>query len=519
MIQQFIRIFNSETKAMRSAFFLSLLLLAGTLLGQAPPWIWAAPLSGSGVYMEKVSASSTNGCFAYGRFSQHVFLPFDTLETSNSAGYLLVHVDTLGNATWATQFGDPVVSMHALENGGVSCMVLYEGQTTIDGQELMGSATGYSAAMAEFDGFGALQDLVNIPGIVDGNTTDGPNVHHAAGGGIAVTANIQDSLSVLGTWMVGDGVAVARISPQGEFLWAQPLVGLTTTVGAIHIDGSGSVLTCALADNEDEAEVLSFDANGTLEWALPIALGWGILVPPVLEKRPNGHALVGTAYFTQGPIGAGTVLTVLEADLQGNVLWSTSTSNATNWGNDIRSLNVLEDGEVLVGGYLVGNLTFGNFSLTGNGPGGFVALIDPSGIWQWGVTETGGNVFGMTAASGTNTRIYATGSAETGAWFGNHQVPMTVGSFTGFVACLGDFPVSTPEHSKEGRYVAWPNPASDQITLHLNAATHLRILDALGRVVQQTQGVAGMNTIDVHKLRPGPYTMNAGESVARFVKE
>lgn len=519
MIHRSIHIFNCETKAMRSASLFSLLLLPGTLLGQAPPWIWATPLSGSGVYMEKVSASSTNGCFSYGRFSQHVFLPFDTLESSNSTGYFLVHVDTLGNPTWATQFGDPVVSMHALENGGVSCMVLYEGQTTIDGQALMGSATGYSAGVAEFDELGVLQELVNLPGLVDGNTADGPKVHHAAGGGIAVTANMQDSLSVLGTWMVGDGVAVARLSPQGELLWAQPLIGLTTTVGAIHIDGSGSVLTCALADNEDEAEVLAFDANGTLEWALPIALGWGILDPPVLARRPNGHALVGTAYYTQGPIGAGTVLTVLEADIQGNVLWSTSTSNATNWGNDIRSLNLLEDGDVLVGGYLVGNLTFGNFSLTSNGPGGFVALIAPSGLWQWGVTETSGNVFGMTAASGTNTRIYVTGSAETGAWFGNHQVPMTVGSFTGFVACLGDFPVSRPEHSKESRYVAWPNPASDQLTVHFNAATQLRILDAHGRVVQQTQGVAGMNIMDIQGLPPGPYAIAAEQMLLRFIKE
>jgi hypothetical protein len=505
---------------MRSVALILQCALASAVLGQAPPWIWATALPGSGIYMENVCASMTNGCFAHGSFSHQVLLPFDTLETNDPAGYFIVHVDTLGNATWASQFGDPVVSMYALESGGVSCMILYEGQTTVDGQALMGSATGYSAAVAQFDGSGALQDLVNLPGFVDGNTSDAPKLHHAAGGGIAVTANIQDSLTVLGTWLVGDGVAVAGLSPQGELLWAQALIDFTTTIGSIHIEGSGRVLTCALAGLGDEAEVLSFNANGTLEWALPIALGWGILDPPVLATKPNGHALVGSAYYTQGPIGAGTILTVLEADIQGNVLWSTSTSNATNWGNDIRSLSAVEAGEVLVGGYLVGNLTFGNFTLTGNGPGGFVASIDPSGVWQWGVTETSGNVFGMTAASGTNTRIYSTGSAETGALFGSHHVPMAVGSFTGFVACLGDVALNAQEPATEASSLeVWPNPASDILHVHTLHRSPIRILDAQGRVVHGSQGHVGVNSVDIHDLKPGLYVITTEQSFIRFMKE
>lgn len=505
---------------MRSVTLLFQFALAIPLMGQAPPWIWATAIPGNGVHMENVCASNTNGCFAYGWFSQRVFLPVDTLESSNSTGYFLVHADTLGNATWATQFGDPVVSMHALENGGVSCMVLYEGQTTIDGQALMGSVTGYSAAVAEFDGFGALQDLVNIPGIVDGNITDGPKVHHAAGGGIAVTANIQDSIQVRGDWVVGDGVALARLSPQGDPIWTRSIDAHTATLGTIHIDSSGRVVTCALAGNEADAEVLSYDGNGILEWSLPIELGWGILDPPVLATRPNGHVLIGSAYYTQGPIGAGTILTVSEADDQGNVLWSTSTSSATNWGNDIRSLSALEGGKVLVGGYLVGNLTFGDFSLMGNGPGGFVATVDPSTGWQWGATETSGNVDGTTAAPGTNTRIYITGSAETGAWFGSHQVPVTVGSFTGFVACLGDFALSAQTSAAEDFALsAWPNPTYDMLYVRTPQRAPIRVLDAQGRVVHASQGNGGVNTLDIHDLKPGPYVITNEQSFIRFLKQ
>lgn len=88
-------------------------------------------------------------------------------------------------------------------------------------------------------------------------------------------------------------------------------------------------------------------------------------------------------------------------------------------------------------------------------------------------------------------------------------------------ACGG---VGIAERSAVAIVALYPNPASTWVIVELHpyaAATHYRLLDATGRVVNMGRIPAGsmLMQLDVAALVPGLYALEAGGAVQRFVKD
>ncbi|MEO8590273.1 MAG: hypothetical protein ABI432_12945 [Flavobacteriales bacterium] len=499
------------------------------LNAQAPIWIWATGFEGSGyVQLFDIAESSNNGCFALGWFDQELYLPFDTLVSGNGdLAYFIAHLDTLGATTWAAQFSDRIVSMHGLTNGGLSCLIPYVGSTEVNGQLVNSGIAGHSALVVEFDGTGSITSMVNIPlflwpGVVDPIRT----MHHAEGAGIVVGGSSTDSLFVAGAWLQGSGMFLARLTPQGDLIWAQRIGCGTMIDGSVHIDDQGRILVgvpSGCDPNESDpfpwnGAVSSYSAIGDLEWHQPyIITPLGDVV--VMDRRSNGHALTTVPY----PIpGGGSEIEVQEFNAVGEPTWSEYVSGTPQIPSYPLSIRATGNGTTLVSGFSAGITDFGPWTVTPNGADGYVASLDSLGSWRWAVLETSGNVYGMSCAPGTNSRIYTTGWTDTGAFFGSHPANWGNTSLTGFVACLGDVILSTSDGGALSRTLsAWPDPAANvlQISLNVDLTQLVSVTDIRGRSVTDHIGRLSPSSFDISRLSPGIYVLSAGEQRIRFVKE
>ncbi|MBK8500190.1 MAG: T9SS type A sorting domain-containing protein [Flavobacteriales bacterium] len=496
------------------------------LNAQAPIWIWATGFSGSAdVHMLDIASSSSNGAFAHGSFGIDIHLPFDTLTASNGH-YFIAHVDTLGYVTWAVQFSNEIVSMHGTADGGVSCLVSYTGSTIVNGESYGSAGDGHSLLLVEIDGAGTVAGALNIPDVVA--LDHDPVFHHTPESGIALLVAYDDSISIIGQWVHDSGIALARISSLGELLWAQRLGSGTIMPGCLNVDQQGRSLVAVLwgyallpTDTvfvNGESTVASYGPSGNYEWRED-ELFYDMFDHPLLRRRANGNALISLSL----PALEFGFIASHEFDASGTNLWSNQATGITGlFGHRPSSMVPLVDGGTLLGGYKVGPLTFGTINPGHSGPDLFVSMIDDQGDWQWAVTESSGNVFGPVSSLGNNTRIYSTGTTDTGVSFGDHVVPTSMGDFKGFVACLGDATLSNSDGvTLNSTLSARPNPAENvlQISLPINR-THLMIVtDIRGRTMTDHIRRLSPSSFDVSRLSPGTYVLSLGEQHVRFIKE
>lgn len=499
------------------------------LNAQAPVWIWATGFEGSGyVQMFDIAESSTNGCFALGWFDEDLHLPFDTLMSDNGdLEYFIAHLDTLGAVTWAAQFADRIVSLHGLPNDGLSCLIPYVGSTLVNGQVFTSGIAGHSALVVEFSAAGSVTSVINIPLYLWPDVTDPiRTMHHAEGGGIVVGGSSTDSLLIAGTWLQGSGMFIARLSPQGDLVWAQRIGCGTLIDGSVHIDVQARILVGVpngCDPNESDpfpwnGAVASYSAVGDLEWHQPYIINpLGDRV--IMDRRSNGNALTNVPYPL---LGGGSEIYAQEFSAVGDPSWTAYASGTPQIPSYPVSIRPTENNTTLVSGFAAGITHFGPWAVTPNGADGYVASLDSLGNWRWAVLETSGNIFGMACAPGTNSRIYTTGWTDTGALFGSHQANWGHTSLTGFVACLGDVILSTSGGSALKRTLAaWPVPAANVLQTSLNADRMqlVSVTDIRGRSVTDHVNRLSSSSFDVSRLSPGVYMLSMGEQHIRFVKE
>lgn len=463
-----------------------------------------------------VTAHSWNGCFVHGTFSASLYLPFDTLLSFADTDHFIVHVDSLGTPTWAAQFADEPVSMQGLPDGSVSCLFAYNGATSVQGQLVAGSTNGLSLLRADFDNDGALMAILNLPGALIGGFSEPILFHHDPQGGFALAGTLADSAAVMGEWVYGDGVFMARISADGTLAHAASMDSVSVISG-IAIAGNGVVQFHATA-NTDEGFLYSIDADGASTWAIPHGFA-----PPwqrnPLAFRENGNTLSGLHWPSQGPIG-GTSLSVSEFDPSGSLTAEAWAADPTYWNNHLLSLHALADGGALVSGMIVGALTFGMQSLLSSGPDGFVARISPNGQWEWVVTETTGNAFYLHAAPSNTSRIYTVSYSDGGVQFGSHAVPSAQGNFQGMVACLGDIAMGIHDDEiPDTDLLLWPTPATACVSASHPIRKGFRVVDMLGCDRTSDATRLSPHMLDVSRLHPGHYVLVNGAQRARFVRE
>ncbi|HOZ39657.1 MAG TPA: hypothetical protein PLL25_02565 [Flavobacteriales bacterium] len=495
-------------------------LIPGALAAQAPVWQWATALRGStNVYIDEVIGSTLNGCFVSGYCYGDLYLPFDTLQANDGQGdHFVVHVDSLGVPDRVVRSTVPVASMIPTANGGLSCRYIVQGSVVVNGTTLTSAPGSSGIGMATFDSGGTQTAIGSLDNVIEGGFMIPIWCAHQEAAGMVLATFVTDSLRVDGEWLYGWGIVLVRLSDLGVVEWHTQLEATEFYFfSGLHLSTNGKSLIC-VSDVAGDTRIISYSTGSDPDWWTEL-YGRDTMEPVPMARRPDDRVLLGAAFSTSPPDG-GTALVVEEYESGGQLVNSSWASEPQLWNNAIRSVHDLPDGGALVAGYQNGLLTFGPLVQNTTGPDGFVGHIGPDGQWDWVTRETLGNVFGLRAAPGLNTRIYCAGTSDTGAQFGAHTLPFPSGGMYGVVACLGDITLSTPEqHAQDIRTLrTWPNPAQDLLHLSGDAQGAVRIVDLLGRDHSTEVRWRDAYTLDVSTLRSGVYVVQRGRSRTVFIK-
>jgi len=345
-----------------------------------------------------------------------------------------------------------------------------------------------------------------------------------------LAVSVRDSVQLGGTTMVAPTprVLLAVFDEEGSLSDTVNIADGVVTLGSFDMDALGNAYvtgeceSCVVGGEEVDGSNYAMNyapflaripqPNG-LRWTYQPEPAYSVLSMSVSAAKPN--RLILSSEFSSfgwppGVVSYGSSMTQL--DSTGAAIHAPVWVASSSIGIGMPKGRIDAQGNVVISAYYVGS-----------NPDQRIMSIDSLGNVLWGFNlDQGANLFGLGIHPVDTMTYLLFGRSEGSQTFGPYALSPPANNMYNlhFTAKLADFNVSAQETTRRNEgAAAWPNPTSDQLTVQLHAAAPLRILDAQGRIVQQAQGIVGLNTIDVHELRPGPYAITAGELVTRFVKE
>lgn len=233
-------------------------------------------------------------------------------------------------------------------------------------------------------------------------------------GGLYVVGSFQDMASFGEIELVSSGdydVYVARLSSDGEFLWADSIGGPGLETGhSVAVDGSGAVyvlgdfkhqftfagqVITAVADDMMDVFIAKYSPDRTPEWAV---MGGGPLhvMGRDLSVAANGDVLgIGTfqgeALFGDTLLQAQGAQNVFVTRLipTGQFLWTRQGGGAlVDYGTAVTTDST---GNAYFSGCATGDATFGAYAIEGSSSdcGLFLAKLDPGGDFLWASSAGG----------------------------------------------------------------------------------------------------------------------------------
>jgi hypothetical protein len=202
----------------------------------------------------------------------------------------------------------------------------------------------------------------------------------SAADGSSYVVGITDSFTTDQFGQPSPKIFVVKFAPNGSLSWQRIWNG-TTIRGLgrpdVAVSGDGSVyVTGITADNQNDAVLLKFDANGTLLWER----AWGGTASDeslAVATASDGSAYIAGTATSFGPSSAG--LFVVKFDSAGNLVWQRISDGAA--GNAVA---VAPDGSVYAAGTTPRN-QIGNFDI-------IVLKITSAGSLVWQRTYSAGEV-------------------------------------------------------------------------------------------------------------------------------
>ncbi|WP_191906927.1 DUF7619 domain-containing protein [Adhaeribacter soli] len=228
-----------------------------------------------------------------------------------------------------------------------------------------------------------------------------PSVTVDANQNILIAGTFRSSLDIDGLLFQGSspnkhGVFVAKFKPTGTLLWARSSDVTTGNLSSNHLsasvaaDGAGNVYvggdfnnsltfngTSITALSGNNAFLVKYDAAGTLLWANTVGSSTWQDRNVKINVTPTGYVYLSNIFgiVTQPFFG----FSVTKINPAGTVLWNKLTNGSIF---DI-NLTVDELENTYISGYLTGNITIGNTTITANPNNFFLAKLNSSGNWKW----------------------------------------------------------------------------------------------------------------------------------------
>ena len=225
----------------------------------------------------------------------------------------------------------------------------------------------------------------------------------SAADGSSYVVGITDSFTTDQFGNPSPKIFVVKFAPDGSLSWQRiwngtTIRGLGRPDVAVSADGSVYV-TGITADNQNDAVLLKFDANGTLLWER----AWGGAASD--EGLAVATASDGSVYIagTAESFGSSTGLFVVKFDAAGNLVWQKISDGAA--GNAVA---VASDGSVYAAGTTPRTGQIGNFDIV-------VLKITATGSLVWQRTYSAGEVVDPRGrmAAGSDGSIVMVGAIQT----------------------------------------------------------------------------------------------------------
>jgi uncharacterized delta-60 repeat protein len=199
-------------------------------------------------------------------------------------------------------------------------------------------------------------------------------------------------------------IFIVKFAPDGSLSWQRiwngtTIRGLGRPDVAVNVDGSVYV-TGITADNQNDAVLLKFDANGTLVWER----AWGGAASDqglAVATASDGSVYIAGTATSFGPSSSG--LFVVKFDSAGNLVWQRISDGAE--GNAVA---VAPDGSVYAAGTTPRPNQIGNFDIV-------VMKITAAGTLVWQRTYSTGEVVDPRGrmAAGSDGSIVMVGAIQT----------------------------------------------------------------------------------------------------------
>jgi uncharacterized delta-60 repeat protein len=225
----------------------------------------------------------------------------------------------------------------------------------------------------------------------------------SAADGSSYVVGITDSFTTDPFGIPSPKIFVVKFAPDGSLSWQRiwngtTIRGLGRPDVAVSADGSVYV-TGVTADNQNDAVLLKFDANGTLLWER----AWGGAASD--EGLAVATASDGSVYIagTEESFGSSTGLFVVKFDSAGSLVWQRISDGAQ--GN---AVTVASDGSVYAAGTTPRPGQIGNFDIV-------MMKITAAGTLVWQRTYSAGDVVDPRGrmAAGPDGSIVMVGAIQT----------------------------------------------------------------------------------------------------------
>jgi hypothetical protein len=237
----------------------------------------------------------------------------------------------------------------------------------------------------------------------------------------------------------GMDVFVTKHNPLGSLIWSVKSGGSNDESGhMVAVDGSSGFYVAGefaistqlgpfpfVSKGLSDIFLARYDTAGTLLWALKYG-GPARDVINSLKVDAQGNVYLTGHFKDSLEIGSTVVLSsggsdiyAVKFDNLGNLLWITSAGGIND--DESRGLAVDASGNVFIGGFFQGNVTFGttNLASTAGSKDMFLAKLDPFGGFLWAVKGGGAENDGAYELSVNNTGdCYVTGNFKSSATFG-----------------------------------------------------------------------------------------------------
>lgn len=566
---------------MKKSLLLTGFALLTTFAARAQSFDWAASMGGTGSEASRSICTDASGnVYVTGNFSGTA--DFDpgpgvaNLTATGSSNIFVMKLDVNGALVWARAMtGNDVSRGYAIAvdgSGNVYSTGFFAGTVDFDpGSGTLnfnsGSAVWRDYYVQKLDASG---NLVWAHAFGSANEDIGYDIEVDVNGDILITGTYEGTMDA----DPGPGVAnltmsslgeifVQKLDDAGNYIWAKammtsnPLNGGDDNGYAMASDAAGNVIvggmfggevdfdpgtgTAVLSNTNFDGFVVKLDVNGNFVWVRQLGGTGNISVNSVLVTA--GGEVVAAGNFSgelDGDTGAGANLInsagdqdlfVVKWDATGNQQWFNHVGGVL--GDYSQSLAEDASGNLFVGGFFSDTTDFD--------PGAGVNMVASAGGIDAFVQQldAGGNFISLMQLGGAgNEGCFTIAFAGTSLWlagyfddtldmnpFAGTDVHTSAGSTDAWVVKLGSFATETASATAQAEVLAFPNPASDRLTVSSSERIEIvRLVDVSGRVCMQADGLGEKEmNLSVESLASGVYLLqvqtDAGLWAGRVVRD